>query len=1156
MRFQSLQIPAFGPFTNLDHQFPDQPADLHVIYGPNEAGKSSLLRAIRDLLFGIHAQSPDGFLHDYGDLRIKGEIRSRAGEHLVFQRRKGNKNTLLDAEGRQLPDHALFPFLGSVDPSYFSAMFGLGARELREGAEQLLRGEGDLGTALFSASLGGTPVQKVVEALQEETDRIFNGRAIKDVSIRPAAKQYKELLAFSRDAMVNPDRWDRIEKDLSEAESVRKRLEEEILRLDLELHWITRCEDALPTVAQLGEENQTVAQLPPLPDLASDFAPRVQAARQALGEAQSEVQRLTVHIAKLRTQLAGCPTAAGVLAEADALDLLHQDLGAYRDRKKSLGNLTVALEGLEPQLRTGMANLQFTGDYASLENHRLSTPVRLACEESARSLKEAWAEQTVHSGKAEELAHQIRVLETQLQSLPEADLSALRDALAVAAEATDADRTFTTSEAEVQRLTRETVDQHRLLAGAPADLSVTAGLPVPTPATLHRFRDQLGELRRDIKTQEARVIECTQGTHATQAELARLQRQGELPSEESLHKSRKRRDHGWSLVLAEWKGVGTHEELLPGSPLEEAFPKTIAIADSIADQLRLDAEAVAQAEEKRLHLDELAIALTAAQQRIASLQTAWDDCQKAWEAEWSACGITPRTPVEMEEWRNQWTSFRDRFSQFLNAQESFQRKHDQIQRARNRLAPVLGQPEEKEFRLLFAEARKRVQEGEQSAGQRILMSQQIAALKADLAKRVQSHALLSDKVRDATGKWVSRCAAVGLPEGTSPDAGLILLRERAELLAQFDEWRKSSIAAQSIAQLITQSEGAVREKAVALGLVGDTIEAMESALWKALSEARKAQARHDQLAEQIGVSEADLEEARLRVAQAEQTLGELIRLAGLGGVDELEPLLAHLEQRNAVQARIHGLRTTLSGLARGQAVDDFVTRVRAEDPDALAARKAAATQGKLEKETALPGVRDTLFGLRNEKSALEKAGDAAADFRQQAESCAATLRQDAARFLRLGLAIHFLKAQIERFRKENQGPLLLKSGEVFRAMTRGAFIGLGADFNADDEPVLVGVRHDQARVPVEGLSDGSRDQLYLALRLAALDRYLEEHEPMPLILDDLLITFDDDRAKAILPQLGALAGRTQVFLFTHHGHLVELCRQTLGESRFHLHRLG
>ena len=80
MRFDRLHIPAFGPFTNLELTFPVQGSDLHVIYGSNEAGKSSLLRAIRDLLFGIHSQSPDNFVHDYKRLRIIGEIANQAVE--------------------------------------------------------------------------------------------------------------------------------------------------------------------------------------------------------------------------------------------------------------------------------------------------------------------------------------------------------------------------------------------------------------------------------------------------------------------------------------------------------------------------------------------------------------------------------------------------------------------------------------------------------------------------------------------------------------------------------------------------------------------------------------------------------------------------------------------------------------------------------------------------------------------------------------------------------------------------------------------------------------------------------------------------------------------------------------------------------------------
>ncbi len=1156
MRFQRLQIQAFGPFTNLDLQLPDQPSDLHIVYGVNEAGKSSLLRAIRDLLFGIHGHSSDNFLHDFSELRIKGDIRNHAGEQLIFQRRKGNKNTLLDADGDALLDSALTPFLGSVDQSYFSAMFGLGTRELHEGAQQLLRGEGNIGDALFSASMGGTPVQKVVEALQQEAEQLFKGRATANVSIRPAANRYKELLKQSREAMVNPESWGKIEKELAEAEAAKELLEEEISKLEREAQWISRCEDALPTVGRLNEEMQKLAQIPPLPDLASDFVTRAQAARNAVGAAQAEVRRLTIQIGKFQSLLQGCQTAPAMLAEADPLDQLHQDMGAYRERKQSLANLEAKLAGLDPLIRASMHNLHLIGEFTSLGSHRLSSPIRLACEDAAAALKAALADQAANASKTEDLETQITAQETQLQALPETELTDLREALAVAAEATEADRTLSTSELEVQRLSRKTTDQHHQLVGAPRDLDTSGGLAVPAIATIRRYLEQMKGFKRDVESEEDKILEANKRAGAIKADLGRLQRQGELPSEEALRKGREHRDHGWSLVLEEWKGSGASEELVPGLPLEEAFPLTIVKADSIADKLRLDAETVAQAEEKRFQLSEIEKQVAGSNQKLLELQGALDQCQTAWQAEWSHCGITPRSPAEMEEWREDWIEFREQLGKLRTVEESFKMKCHQIQQAKKPLASVLGQSEEKEFSLLFAAAKKLVQDGEQAAGRRIEMTNQLGLLKSELAKIEKSRVRIANAVRNSTEKWNSQCASVELPEGTSPDAGLTLLRERKELLGKFDEWQELSNESTSTAQAITQYEKNVGEKAAVLGIKGDTTEALESALWKALSEARKSQERYDQLAEQIEEASGELEAVQAHSGQSDQTLNELIHLACLTTVAELEPFLAHIEQRNAVQAQIDDLRKTLNDLARGQAVDAFVAKVRAENSEALAERKSIVARDKTEKESALPGLREKVFQLGNEKKTLEKAGDVAADFRQQAESCGAALKQDAARFIRLRLATHLLENQIERFRKENQGPLLQKSGKVFQAITRGAFSGLGAEFNADDLPVLVGVRPDQSKVPVEGLSDGSRDQLFLALRLAALDRYLEEHEPMPLILDDLLITCDDERAKAILPQLGSLAKRTQIFLFTHHKHIVELCRQTLGEGKFHFHGLG
>jgi uncharacterized protein YhaN len=165
------------------------------------------------------------------------------------------------------------------------------------------------------------------------------------------------------------------------------------------------------------------------------------------------------------------------------------------------------------------------------------------------------------------------------------------------------------------------------------------------------------------------------------------------------------------------------------------------------------------------------------------------------------------------------------------------------------------------------------------------------------------------------------------------------------------------------------------------------------------------------------------------------------------------------------------------------------------------------------------------------------------------------VRHDTARYLRLRLATAFLRDQIEQFRRRNQGPLLRRAGEIFAAVTRRSFETLGTGFADDDAPVLVGIRNG-AEIGVDGMSEGTRDQLYLALRLAAIERHGESHEPMPVILDDLLVTFDDDRASAVLPILRDLGTRTQVFLFTHHRHLVELAKAALPDGAVHYHELA
>ncbi len=78
-------------------------------------------------------------------------------------------------------------------------------------------------------------------------------------------------------------------------------------------------------------------------------------------------------------------------------------------------------------------------------------------------------------------------------------------------------------------------------------------------------------------------------------------------------------------------------------------------------------------------------------------------------------------------------------------------------------------------------------------------------------------------------------------------------------------------------------------------------------------------------------------------------------------------------------------------------------------------------------------------------------------------------------------------------------------------------------------------------LPVESLSRGTREQLFLSLRLALASSYARRGSPLPLVLDDVLVNFDADRAKAAAAVLRDFAAEGhQLLVFTCHEHIHKL----------------
>jgi len=267
---------------------------------------------------------------------------------------------------------------------------------------------------------------------------------------------------------------------------------------------------------------------------------------------------------------------------------------------------------------------------------------------------------------------------------------------------------------------------------------------------------------------------------------------------------------------------------------------------------------------------------------------------------------------------------------------------------------------------------------------------------------------------------------------------------------------------------------------------------------------------------------------------------------------EVERRWAEADQLDRELASLEDHLMRLSG---GGSLEHLAGEAAAVSPDELPGRieqlggqiRQLETQ-RQELSEKIGGEEKTLQSMQASCTAVEAA--------EEVQDVLARLEGGVTEYVRLRLAAAVLRQGVERYRRKNEGPVLRRASELFRGFTLGGFERLSADCDEQGQKILHGVRADgRGSVALSGMSEGTADQLYLALRLASLASFFENREPFPLIVDDILISFDDRRAAAALTALAELSRRTQIIFFTHHTHLVELARQSLSAEVLFVHEL-
>ena len=1166
MEIRKLNLAAFGPFTDRTLLFDQEVGGLHIIYGPNEAGKSSALRGLKALLYNIDERTLDNFLHANDKLRIEGSVRTADGRELSFARRKGRKNTLLSMEGESLDDKVLIPFLQGVTKEIFEMLFGIDHGALVQGGQEILEQKGEVGQALFSASLGSHALHTVLGQLDEEADDLFRPRGSTQ-TINSALTIYSDLNKEIRDQSLSSREWDEHRRALARATKELKQIQSELADNRIEVNRLKRIQRVLPKLARRHELLQKLEELGDVIVLRDDFGERRQKALTERETAQAIVQKATSRLNGLQGQLEGLSVRREVLEQSESIEALHARLGGHRKAMQDRPHLEAECKQLLTDAEFLLKDVRPDLELADIEVLRPVFAKRQRITEQGNRNPVLVSRVKQAKSNLRETEARLEEARKERQKLPDTGSpDALRRAIVAARKSGDVDSAIQSDQSELTTSQEQCATNLARLTLWTGSLEDLPGLPVPTRESINRFEEVYAEFDKRAQRLREKQEETAEALREASRRLDEIKRTGTVPTEEELIELRTEREQAWQLLRRQWidgEDVNTAASAIDTErALPNAFEYRMIGADELADRLRREADRVHAMASQLAEQENM-------KQRAGEIAQQLDECAAEkkqidtdWEALWVPCEIQPRTPREMRAWLDNLEKLRDRVGQLNTLRQQVSdlvhTRDTQIQLLKQQLQSLGKEgPDAASLEAVLLESEEIVGDLEENQRQREALDKEIKTLERN-QESVRTECEAASSELDAwKTQWKEAVEGVGLESEASPSEAADVIDKLRELFTKQSDAEKLQIRIQAIDEDAESFSDQVGSVVANVAPEFEKLPAEEAVmrLNTLLSESRTRQSRRQQIEEQIQQAQQDIHDSEATIQTMTERLDALCVEAKRDSHAELEEADRRSADHLRLKAEVSGVEQEILDAGEGATLAELEVEVKGVDPDALPGKIDALTS-KIDEE--LEPRRTVLAetkGREEKELELMDGSDHAAALADKGQSVLASIRSSAERYVRIKLAARILRDEIERYRKENQGPLVKRASEHFAMLTRGSFEELRTDFNEKDEPVLVGIRLNGERVHVEGMSSGTRDQLYLALRLASLERYTESSEPMPFIVDDILVDFDDERSEAALSALAELAKKTQVILFTHHSRVVEQAQKLGDKQRVHVHDL-
>ena len=1167
MRIDRLDLIAYGPFTDKSLNLSDGNSGLHLIYGDNEAGKSTSLRALIAWLFGIPSRTSDNYIHSNSQLRIGGKLRLLGGEELEFTRRKGAKGTLLKLGSDDIiDDSTLLPFLPGVDKTLFAKLYGIDHDRLVAGGRELLNQSGDLGQALFSAAFGTSSLREILAELQDGAKQLFKPRASSKL-VNQAISKFKEAQKQIKESSLPVAEWKKLQKELSGTLFKLNQIEKSIREKSKEKSRLNRLNRVKGALAERRAVMAKIEELGEVLLLPEDFNEKRKTASDNLQTSTETKKRAEAKLLRLKEESKSLRVRDELLDNEEAILAIYKELGVaektVKDRPQQDGKRRLLrneakalLKGVRPDISIDDAD-----QLRPLLNNKKWIS-RLAQKHSLLNQKKKKAEGTLRDVEDEQESIKKELTNLSVSNL---DIIKLKAAIAEARKTGGIEQRL--ADLEKRASEEKTACESELLRlgrfGGTIETLLKVAMPVAE--TLDTFEKQIDELFEKIKDCDRKQKEQEEDQKQSKQNLKALLLTSDVPTIKELEESRTLRNTGWRLIKRKYIENDDVEkdikEFAPNPDLSTFYEQKVDAADHVSDKLRLDADQVVKRANLEARIEDLGSRVHNIKEEVKKANESKETLQNKWNAIWKPLKINPGTPREMKQWLLRADKLIANIQSANVVLGDARKLALECKILRETISVQIAKfddsinLQEMSLETMISLCEQRVEQEEAVLGTKRQLEHSLSDTKIRLKRTLDELKSIKHDQSNWIQEWGQAIDGLGLKSDVHPEHATETFEQLVAFFTKFDNSEDLRKRIFGMDQVTEKFEKRVVEFTDSIGFQrnGQEARTIAAQINRELNEAREARASLKKI-EVLGKEiEDEIENANITLRAANEQLDSLKNQAGVDANDKLELVGESSKNMRFLHLKLNTLEQELTRNGDGLSIEKLEEEAGKSDIDAIESELEKISLELKELQTNRDNLRDQRQTLQNEIN-IKDGSAAAANAAEDSEQQLATMVSGVEQYLRLKIAALILEQQIEDYRKKNQAPVLARASKLFSRLTLGSYAGLRDELD-NGKPILLGFRPNDVEVPVDGMSDGSLDQLYLSLRLATLEQHLKKSEPMPFVVDDILIGFDDKRTKVCLEILGELATNTQVLLFTHHKRVIELARELNVNAGVFVHEL-